>query len=473
MIDPSALTGEYVKTIRSKHKISRDKFQQMCGIGGKSAARINNIENKDSWKDGDREAIARVLSELEGSNAFVPPQDHAASVTPSFDVVIDASPIDDDDDDDYSMSTKIIKEFDAVVYAYIDDQDDDEDEQYDLHDLFTVDGELDQKIEPFVITNSQAAAFKRCKRKWWLSWYRGLQPRVRNLTGPLATGSRVHYALQSWYVGDDVQRVDPRDALERALTEDWTTIYNDAVAKGHDDFVLAGLTDEFNKVATLERAMVEGYVEWLQETGADSELKIISSEAPVVAHLFDYTYVSGLTQSVNTAGLLDARVVRTSDNVRLFIDHKTVGDLTSPVKTLPQNEQMLHYHLLEWLASSDGEERCDGALYNMLRKVKRTAQAKPPFYDRAEVRHNVHELESYKRRLVATTRDIMHARERLDNGAEHLDVAYPTPTGNCTWDCDFYKVCTMFDDGSRVEDALESLYVKVNPNERYDTTMKE
>lgn len=485
MIDPNELTGEFVKSVRTKHKIGREEFQRLAGIGGKSAARLANIENKESWKDGDRDAIARVIAELEGEAP-------ASWLMTSQSTVDEPDPIDrhaeaseeaalyvtwlGDDEFDADDDTLVSVVAPAESHVTPPELTTDVSDTWDLFDNFDDDTGVyadAEDVEPFVITGSQAGSFRRCKRKWWLEWYRQLQLGSQDLMNARATGSRVHKALQAYYVGDDQTRVDPRDALERILTDDWTTIYNNAVALGHDDFVLAGIRDQFTKTATLERAMIEGYVEWLAETGADAELKIISSETPVVAHLFEHTRSDGIVQTVHTAGLLDARVLRTSDGVRLFVDHKTVGDTKSPAKTLPQNEQMLHYHLIEWLSSGDTDERCDGALYNMLRKVKRTATAKPPFYERMEVRHNQQELESYKRRLIATTTDILTTIEKLDAGAHHLDVAYPTPTSNCSWDCDFFAVCTMFDDGSHVEAALDSLYTKVDPNTRYDTTKEQ
>ena len=151
-----------------------------------------------------------------------------------------------------------------------------------------------------------------------------------------------------------------------------------------------------------------------------------------------------------------------------FIDHKTVGHLSGPVHTLPQNEQMLHYHLIEWLSSENTEDRCDGALYNMIRRVKRSQRAKPPFFSRIEVRHNPYELDAYKRRAFAAAGDIIAATERLDRGEHHLDVVYPSPSGDCTWSCYFLAVCNMFDDGSRAEDMLTGLYAEGNPRARYE-----
>jgi len=135
---------------------------------------------------------------------------------------------------------------------------------------------------------------------------------------------------------------------------------------------------------------------------------------------------------------------------------------TSPMKTIAMNEQMLHYHLLELLNGGE-DERSDGALYNMLRKVKRTARANPPFYERVEVRHNPHELESFMKRISGEIMDMLVAEARLNDGGDPLTIVYPTINDSCSWSCDFYPICPMVDDGSRLEDAIANLYTVGEP----------
>ena len=80
-------------------------------------------------------------------------------------------------------------------------------------------------------------------------------------------------------------------------------------------------------------------------------------------------------------GKLDVRILRHSDERVLFMDHKTVREFTTPVLQLPANMQMKTYHLMEFYSRvNDDAPEVGGAIYNMLRKVKRTASAKPPFY---------------------------------------------------------------------------------------------
>lgn len=463
MFNPEDLTGALVKEVRTNHKLSRIAFSERAGFTGRSTARLSNIEQHESWKPGDREAVARVLNEL------VPNFDPRYS--PGYGpLVVDAI-------DPTVGRPEANGDVRPVAVALADDSDqDDELPVVGPAPVTVVESPRPTTVDlptptvyqvpdgSYPVSNSELQTWKRCRRKWWLAWYRRLALRTETFVGVRSTGDRVHRALQRWYVADGEPRVDPRDALERVVVEDWTKVAQLARERRLDEGQLAQLATEFARSTNLERAMVEGYVQWLEETGADAELRVIASETPLTAPL---ELADG--RPITVIGKLDVRVRRTSDDVHLVLDHKTVGDLRSPAVTLPQNEQMMHYILLEWLNSEEGERRCDGALYNMLKRSKRTNKATPPFYDRVEVRHNPYELASYRQRLLAASTNVLDAIQRLDAGDSHLDVVYPSPRGECRWDCDFFAVCNLLDDGSAgVDDMLDALYHEVDPRARYD-----
>ena len=70
---------------------------------------------------------------------------------------------------------------------------------------------------------------------------------------------------------------------------------------------------------------------------------------------------------------------------------------------------------------------------------------------------------------------MIEVREALDAGADPLEVAYPTPSRDCTWKCDFYAVCPLVDrpqDGGG-EGMIEALYEVGDPYARYDEDKQE
>lgn len=295
------------------------------------------------------------------------------------------------------------------------------------------------------LTNSEMTVWRRCKRKWYLSTYRGLRAREQEVTGHLSVGNIVHDALAEYYATGK----DPTETVREAYALKIAT--HPAMEK------------DITKERDLCVAMTEGYTQWLEETGADADLKLV--EAPEEA------VEVPLYEGATLLSKLDARVERRSDGSRLALEHKTTGDLKAPIELHRLNTQFLTEHLVEFMSHLESKDkevpRTDGVLVNMLRKVKRTAAAKPPFYGREEVPHNEHELRNHWRHVVAQAQEIQAARARLDAGEDHHTVAYPNPTRDCKWDCPFFRVCLLADDGSNFEGALEEMYTVGDPLERY------
>ena len=310
------------------------------------------------------------------------------------------------------------------------------------------------------VSNSEVQTFKRCKRKWWLAYYRQLKFKAPETAGPREIGNRVHAVMAEYY---DLKRQKKSDKFART-----TALTLHETLAGVDIERANGSSDTVREV-DLTRAMVEGYFEYLQTEGVDEGLTIVSAEEVVeIERTIPDTGVS-----VTIGAKLDLRVHNEHDDTIVFLDHKTVQEFTTPTKTLQIDEQMKMY---EWLLQqTHPDERIDGAVYNMLRKVKRTAGAKPPFYSRFRVRHTQQEIDTFRIRLIGELQDMIRLRQELDDGHDPLQVAYPSPNRNCSWDCDFYTVCGLIDRPQDKPDKLiNRLYVVGDPYERYrlDTDLK-
>lgn len=304
------------------------------------------------------------------------------------------------------------------------------------------------------VSNSEIQTWKDCHRKWWFVYYRqlGLKRSEREVSGPRSLGTRVHIALEAMYTKEG----NPLDTLKE--------LYDYEADQLREQGRFQEEIDAVYKEYDLAHAMVSGYVEWVEETGIDEGIELIAAE--------DVVEVDSHIPGIKLRGKMDQRVLRKSDGAKLFRDFKTVGDLTNPPKTLPLDEQMKFYMLLEYIQSlgENGTEpqwRTDGGLYTMLRKVKRTATAKPPFYDQVEVHHNIETIRNMWVRVAKVIEELYDARTALDAGADPQYIAYPKPSRDCTWKCDFFPVCSMVDDGSNLEGALEQYYEVRDPNERY------
>ena len=296
---------------------------------------------------------------------------------------------------------------------------------------------------PYTLSNSEIQVFKDCRRKWWLNYYRRLMPRTKQFTGALALGSRIHEALDQYYSSD----------MTLDLLEGHSKLVEIDMAKMMAEF---RDTHDLEAEAELGRIMLEGYLQWMDEEGIDSNLEKISNEEIISMPLFDGKVV--------LQGKLDMRVRRKNDGVRMFRDFKTVGGSFSDFANQAQmNEQIMTYMLLESAQNSVPGERSEGGIFTMLKKVKRTANAKPPFYEQIEVRHNIFTMRSFWQRIHGTISDLLAVKKGLDEGGDPNFLAYPSPGKDCKWKCQFYTVCPLIDDGSAAEAAISEMYEVADP----------
>ncbi len=304
-------------------------------------------------------------------------------------------------------------------------------------------------ITPLRISNSELQTFKDCRRRWWLSYYRRLRPRQENMTGALALGSRIHAALDDYY-GKSIPLLEAHSLH----VEKDRLILNETFRD----------TSDLDSEAELGRIMLEGYLQWVEENGIDAELEMLSTEEIIEMPLLD--------NKVILQGKIDMRVRRKADGVRMFRDFKTVGgSFTDFAAMAHMNEQILTYMTLEAAQNKEGE-RSEGGIFTMLKKVKRSTNARPPFYEQMEVRHNVFTLRNFWQRLHGTINDLLATRKALDEGITHQLVAYPRPSRDCKWKCAFFAVCPLLDDGSAAEQAISETYAVADPYGYYNTEDK-
>lgn len=301
---------------------------------------------------------------------------------------------------------------------------------------------------PRYLHHSEYRTWKNCRRRWYLTYYKrlGANPDEETVSGVRTIGTACHLALEGHY-GHDLD-------ADRVLVA-----YYEDLIRTHPLEARTLASD-----LSYARTMVSGYLSWVASTGVDADFETVATEADVSVPIdtgFDFI-------KVTLRGRLD-QVVRRRDGTGTLLlrDFKTVGSLVKG-PDLQRDEQLRFYALLQWLLTRQAEipEPVDGALYTMLLRSKRTARATGPFYATVHVTYNDHDHESMLLRVIRVALETERARALLDSGADHRSVAYPNPGSECRY-CPFAAVCTMADDGSRFDDALDDLYVSTDPMGHY------
>lgn len=286
--------------------------------------------------------------------------------------------------------------------------------------------------------------FRQCRRRWWLAYLLRIAPSTESVVGPLPLGSRIHKALEMFYKG------------EKGLMEAHTEL----VEQTRFELLMDGAdTAELDSDAELGRIMLEGYQEWVATEGLDDGLDVIGSE-----EILRYPMLGG---AVTLMGKLDLRILKRADNQRLTLDFKTAQSFNQFNDVGHMLPQLKTYQLLDML-TGDKSQRIEGGVYRLLKKVKRTARAMPPFYQDITIRHNVFTLRSFWVQLQGVLKDMVEARTMILSGkGDPMVYAYPNQTNDCRWRCQYFSICPLFDDGSDVDSAITDKYVDRDPYDYY------
>lgn len=318
--------------------------------------------------------------------------------------------------------------------------------------------------KPIPISNSEIQLFKSCRRSWYLTYYLGLRKKARSILGPLPLGTRVHAALEAYHRDS----VDPVEAYIDLFEADKNIFYSNAPSElafaravdseSSDEDLLSDREKKFLSEGELGRIMIEGYLDWLQESGVASEYEIIDVE-----NANRYLMMDGRVELI---GKMDIRLKSKNENATYIGDVKTAAQFTEYDNIASMSEQLMLYTILERLCEPD--RPVEGGVYLVLKKVKRTGTAKPPFYKKYTIRFNEATLNSFWIRMYGQLTSMLEVRDALDAGADHRRVAYPTVTRDCVWKCPFYAACSMFDDGSSIDLWLHEFTEQGDPYERYN-----
>lgn len=292
--------------------------------------------------------------------------------------------------------------------------------------------------------------YKECKRRWMLEYYMGLRKKHQAPRIAADTGTATHEALHRFYIMGGMDNYDK--ASEAGMS---------VVTQARDQALARDLSEEekdaIEVIYSTTEIITKGYFEWVKETGADDNWKVLGSEEKVT--------IPGPVEGTFIKGYMDLWGEHHPSNDMLVVDTKVVGQFGQILKTLHINEQGPLYALMMQVMNPEREHRGFRVVWNMIKRNKQTRRAKPPFYQRYELAINIDQLRQFYAQLQGQLNDMLRTEERLNNGEAHVQVAYPTPSQDCSWKCPFVSVCgAMNDPRSDAEWLIQNNYVKVGRN---------
>jgi hypothetical protein len=311
-----------------------------------------------------------------------------------------------------------------------------------------------------IITTSERRDHKRCEWRWWLHYRAGLRPTSMNIK--LWFGIGVHEYLAVLY-GKGTRRY-PKRAMDT-----WHKFCDtDELSR-----VVKTTDEEWVEARVLGAGMLRAYIEhW----DLDRDWDVIHTEHPFTLRI---PYRAGAKTFVFASTFDGVYRHRSTRKIRLM-EHKTAKAIST--LHLEGDEQASGYHAAAtWILQNEGilgkGERIDGITYNFLRKAldnddrptnqhghklnKDGTVSKnqgTPFFVRETVDRRAREVVQHFNQLQL---DVERMDESRARGFESLTKYH---NSDCHWDCDFYNMCLLHDQGTPDwTDLRDSLYTVQDP----------
>jgi hypothetical protein len=320
--------------------------------------------------------------------------------------------------------------------------------------------------------------YKRCKKKWYWRWRRGLVPKHRPF-GPLELGTWVHSALALWYQplsGGSRHNVD--------LSKLFDNYAQSAIERATRDEVAEEQLTKAEELMMLGRAMLKEYQKRYRNDGFEP----IAAEIPMEVEVHD---ADG--KPVALYKLKPDLVGRFADGIWL-VEHKTakairtehlvIDDQARPYGALAEME-------LRRLGLIRKHEKLKGIMYNFLRKgmpderqVNEKGQAlnkngtvskrqTSPLFLRHPVLLSSKAKASTLRRKRIEILEITGMTQMLREGRIQPRWLEKTPHWSCPKTCDFFAICSLEEEGAPIAEMERGMFVRQNPylyDEETDST---
>lgn len=301
---------------------------------------------------------------------------------------------------------------------------------------------------------TELATFRACRRSWMLDYHLSLKRKERDVRYPLEIGNLTHGALEIFYINGGIHG---EDALEKskAWLQDQRAEDLAKCAPEHHPTILKAHRDS--------EACLLSYMHWLDQTGADLNLKILGAE--------DKLSLVGMYPNAVLNGRIDLLAEDTQNGDIVVIDFKLVSSITDKIRMLNLDQQAKAYALL-------AREKYGKRVRVAFRLVKinaRSSRVKGPQEEEYTIVLNDKQLDVFKVQTAGMMRDIIALSDALSQpDAVHQSLAYPSPSDTCSWKCPFFPVCPMLDDPHSdgewlLNDAYESKFIVHPPKEEVVT----
>ncbi len=366
------------------------------------------------------------------------------------------------------------------------------------------------KTDPPIVTTSERRAFKRCPQRWWWEYREGL--RASEFAPALWFGIGIHLALAHYYGNVGFKR-------NLDFVEVWDAYCDDdeisrAIKTAPDGF---SEDESWVDAKNLGRTMLLGH----QKTyGKDKDWDVIHVEEPFEIGIPDPSDESGESDIVIFNSTFDG-VYRDRGTKKIdLMEHKTAKQIVTD--HLAMDEQGGSYWavadiVLRHKGILGKRDRIDGITYNFLRKGVPDERPKDAQGYATNNPIKVHYIEAlqgkgieasdkqtlkalqeearlagvhvvgerskvqpaplfHRETMLRTKKELSTQINRIADEAVVMDGyrsgALPViknVTRDCHWDCSFFNMCQLHEQGAEWEEFRDAVFLKRDPYDRYRT----
>ena len=276
------------------------------------------------------------------------------------------------------------------------------------------------------MSSSEETSFKTCRLAHHFQYVLGWQPKKTN--SKLSTGIAFHEVMEVLYQGGS--EADMRQRLAEWEEARWAEL----VAVGEQEDIVERAM--FGQQSELVLAMVDNYLDWLEETGADEEYETVSVEEKL------------LVEVPGAATLMPCKLdllQRSKVTGRLrIVDFKTRDKFYTDTTAYQLAEQNGNYMLAVFAVYGEWPAEM---VYREVRKQANTPRSKPPF---------VREIPVVVTKDEALYRAAEYARVSHEV-ADPNHLVYANPASCCgSWKNDYRDPCLKVHQGMDPLAALEA-----------------
>jgi hypothetical protein len=326
---------------------------------------------------------------------------------------------------------------------------------------------FNSEVDLPIITSSERADYKRCPKRWYWKWRRGLVPRRRTF-GALDFGTWMHEALAQWY----------QPGIRRSGNlADWFEIaaHNDLISALEHNTATEEFVEQADELIALGIEMAKAYQEHYDR---DKAIRILRTEIPL-----EYTFSSD--HGVIAAHKLKPDAVFMDQNGDIWLlEHKTAKQVM--LEHLVIDDQARPYGAMAERALIEAGlikpgQKFRGILYNVLRKALpdlrpqnslghylnkdgTVSKRQPsPFF----VRKHVTMTQKSKIITLNRLRDetAMITLKTLELRLKEIKPEYipKTPHKSCAKTCPFFTMCVAEENGVNIRDMERMMYNRADP----------